>query len=139
MGQSQEQIDADVRRVLAGDVDGDADIIRNYQTCVWQVVGAMLLDLRETEELVQQTFLRGYQRLHQFHLGQPFDVWLKQIARNEVRQHLRSRQRADQRLALYHAHMLNSWDAPDAAATEDRMAEALRDCTGKLPVASARL
>ena len=139
MASSNEDVDAAVQRVLAGDIDAYGEIIRTYQPSVWKVVSAMLLDLRESEDLVQQTFLRAYRHLHQFRRGQPFEAWFKQIARNEVRQHLRSRQRADQRLAVYHAHLLNAWDDPDAAAVEDRMTDALRACSGKLPLASARL
>src|SRR5689334_15538177 len=89
-----ESNDATIQRVLAGEIDAFAEIIRAHQQVVWSVIAAMLVDVAETEELVQRTFVKAYQHLNQFRFGQPFQAWIKQIARNEVRQQLRARRRA---------------------------------------------
>ena len=122
-----------VARVLSGELDAYAELVQAYQQDVWRVVAAMLLDTQRTEDLVQQAFINAYRHLDRFELGRDFGRWLKEIARNLVRQELRTRGRADRRLELYYSHLLSAGGNPEAAAVEDQLAEALAGCEQKLP------
>ena len=133
------ETDSVVQRVLGGDVDGYEAIVRAYQQEVWKVVCAMLFDRQRTEDLVQQTFISAYRHLHRYQRGQDFGVWLKEIARNEVRQELRRQSREDRRLELYQTRVLQTYDAPLAATRQEHLEEALRDCTRNLPPSSAQV
>jgi len=128
-----------IERVLGGDVDAYESIVRAYQQEVWKVVCAMLFDRQRAEDLVQQTFIKAYRHLHRYRLGQDFGVWLKEIARNEVRQELRRQSREDRRLELYRTRALQAFDAPFAPAPQEHLEEALRDCAKSLPPASAQV
>src|ERR1051325_5886905 len=104
------EIDSVVMRVLGGEIDAYEAIVRCYQAEVWKVVAAMLLDMPRTEDLVQQTFINAYQHLHHYQRGRDFGAWLKQIARNQVRQEIRGRAREGHRLERYQNQLLQSYD-----------------------------
>jgi RNA polymerase sigma factor (sigma-70 family) len=128
-----------VARVLSGEIDAYEDIVRSYQQEVWKVVAAMLFNAQRTEDLVQQTFINAYQHLHHYQPGRDFAAWLKEIARNQVRQELRRRAREDRHLVLYQTNLLQTYDAPSATTAEAGLEEALRHCTQNLPPASAQM
>ena len=91
----KQELDDVLTRVLGGHVDAYEAIVRAYQSEVWKVVSAMLFNGQRTEDLVQQTFINAYQHIHRYQLGRDFGIWLKEIARNEVRQELRRRMREE--------------------------------------------
>jgi len=131
------EIESTITKVLGGDVDTYEAIVRTYQQEVWKTVAAMLLNAPKMEDLVQQTFISAYQHLHRYKRGGDFGVWLKEIARNEVRQEIRRRTREDRRLEVYHTYLLQAYDAP--STQEQQFEEALHECTQKLPPSSAKL
>ncbi|MBN1669818.1 MAG: sigma-70 family RNA polymerase sigma factor [Kiritimatiellae bacterium] len=134
--------DADelVRRVLDGDVDAFAAIIRLHQREVWRVVTAMLYDRRRTEDLVQQTFVNAYEHLFQYIPGRDFALWLKQIARNAVRQELRRHAREQNKLQNYWESLRVHWrDEHAAERRQAAVSEALEACRGRLPPNARRL
>lgn len=136
---STTETESTITRVLGGDIDAYEAIVRAYQQEIWKVVAAMLLNAPKTEDLVQQTFIDAYQHLHRYERGRDFGVWLKEIARNQVRQEIRRRTREDHRLEVYHAHLLESYEAPSASPKELQFEEALTECAQKLPPSSAKL
>jgi|ERR1044071_2373671 RNA polymerase sigma-70 factor (ECF subfamily) len=133
------EIESVVGRVLCGEIEAFEQIVRRYQQEVWRVVAAMLLNAQKTEDLVQQSFIKAYQNLHRYQPGRDFGAWLKEIARNEVRQEIRRFTREDRRLELYHAHLVQMYDNPSGSAQQAALEETLVHCTDKLPPASVRL
>jgi len=136
---NKQEIDSAVTRVLGGDIDAYEAVVRAYQHEVWKVVSAMLFNGQRTEDLVQQTFINAYQHLHRYQLGRDFGVWLKEIARNEVRQELRRRMREDRRLEIYQTHALETYDASPDSTANDQLEQALQRCAQQLPAASAEV
>lgn len=133
------EIDGIVDRILAGDLDAYEAIVRGYQREVWRVAAAMLLSREKTEDLVQQTFINAFQHLDRYERGRDLGAWLKEIARNEVRQEIRRRLREDRRLAIYYGHLVQRYDTATTSTREERLEEALASCREKLPPASAKL
>src|SRR5262245_18653062 len=107
---SNTDLDNVVVRVLAGDIDAYEAIVRDYQLEVWKVVAAMLLNAQLTEDLVEQTFISAFQHLHSYERGRDFGAWLKEIARNQVRQEIRRRTREDVRIEHYQVQLLQSYE-----------------------------
>lgn len=133
-------VDQIIDQVMAGDVEAYAEIVRRYQRDVWKVVTAMLHDAKITEDLVQQAFVNAYLHLGQYQPGTDFGIWVKSIARNLVRQELRSRSRETRRLEVYRTYLVDRFkDDDSAAAREDLLADALRKCREKLPEHSAEV
>ena len=52
-----------VRAVLAGDKDAYGALVRAHSTTVFRVAFRIIGNEADAEEIVQETFLRGYQRL----------------------------------------------------------------------------
>jgi RNA polymerase sigma-70 factor (ECF subfamily) len=129
-------VDQLVEQVLAGDVEAYAEIVRLHQREVWTVVAAMLRDVKTTEDLVQQAFVNAYLHLSQYHPGTEFAHWVKSIARNLVRQELRSRSRETRRMEVYRNHLLHRI-TDDDSAKDAGLREALKSCREKLPDHSA--
>ncbi len=128
-----------VLRVLGGEIDAYAELIRQHQGEVWRVVAAMLLDTQQTEDLVQRAFIQAYQQLHRFRPGHDFGPWIKEIARNTVRQEIRSRSRELRRLEQYHNQWLALAESERGNARVDELSGALEKCTDGLPSSSASL
>ncbi len=136
---SNEGIDSIVDRVLGGDVDAYEAIVRAYQQAVWKVVAAMLFNTQRTEDLVQQTFIKAFQQLHRYQRGRDFGAWIKEIARNEVRQELRRCAREGRRLEIYQAQLLQTYEESPQLTPEGGLEEALQQCLHHLPPTSAKL
>lgn len=132
-------MDLTIRRVLAGDTDRYAEIVRAYQKDVTKVVAAMLFDRPESEDLVQQVFITGYERLDQFEQGRDFGPWLKQIARNTVRMHVRRRKTHERHVQLYRDWLSAGYQDDDAFAQQEARLTAMHECLAGLPEKSRRL
>ena len=71
-----------VLRVRRGEVDAYGELVRLYQTSVFNACYRLLGDRLEAEDLTQETFIRAYQRLHTFDLERPFGPWIRRVAAN---------------------------------------------------------
>ncbi|MGH9736074.1 MAG: RNA polymerase sigma factor [Candidatus Acidiferrales bacterium] len=85
-----------VDRVLAGETALYEIIMRRYNQRLYRVIRAMLRDDGETEDVMQDAYVRAYQHLGQFEKRAPFSTWLTRIAVHEALARLRMRGRTDQ-------------------------------------------
>ncbi len=69
-----------VRRTLAGDRDAFEVLVQNYHHHLWRLLNRMTRHTEDTEDLVQETFLRAFRALDRFDLSLPFRPWLVTIA-----------------------------------------------------------
>ena len=81
---AEEWTDEDVvRRVLDGDVVLFALLMRRHNQRIYRAVRSILRDDSETEDVMQETYLRAYEHLAQFEGRARFSTWLTRIAVNE--------------------------------------------------------
>jgi RNA polymerase sigma-70 factor (ECF subfamily) len=139
MAARQTDMDLTVRRVIAGDTDAYAEIVRLYQKDVTKVVAAMLFDRQESEDLVQDVFVKAFEHLDQFQRGRDMGLWLKGIARNTVRMHLRRRKTIHKHLQTYRAWLLRRFEESAPDAYQEDMHRALLECMDDLPEHSRRI
>jgi RNA polymerase sigma-70 factor (ECF subfamily) len=71
-----------VERTRRGEVDAFGDLVGRYQTSVFNVCYRLLGERQEAEDLAQEAFLRGYQRLSTFDADRPFGPWIRKVAAN---------------------------------------------------------
>ena len=71
-----------VEETLRGDESAFAELLGRYRTSVWRTVRRRLGDHSESEDAMQEIFLRAYTSLHRFDAGRPFEHWLMRIATN---------------------------------------------------------
>lgn len=133
------ETDAIVFRVLAGDVDAYGEIVERHQRDVWSIAAAALRDREETAALAQQVFVEAYVHLRRYQPGADFGAWLRGVARNEVREHLRKRSRENRLLQAYASHVGERLvDPASADGVDSAMADALGKCRQELAEPAVR-
>src|SRR6476620_5880511 len=80
-----------VAQVLAGDRDAFRVLVERHSRSIFRVVYRMTGNQQDTEELVQETFLRAYKSLERFELRANFSTWLYRIAVNRTLDFLNAR------------------------------------------------
>jgi RNA polymerase sigma-70 factor (ECF subfamily) len=80
-----------VAQVLAGDRDAFRVLVDRHSRSIFRVVYRMTGNQQDTEELVQETFLRAYKSLERFELRANFSTWLYRIAVNRTLDFLSAR------------------------------------------------
>lgn len=71
-----------VRAVLAGDKEAYGTLVRAYSGTIFRVALRIVGNEADAEEIVQEAFLRGYQRLESYQQRSSFGTWIYRIAVN---------------------------------------------------------
>lgn len=71
-----------VERTRRGETKAYGELVRRYQTSVFNVCLRMFGERRESEDLTQEAFLRAYKRLDTFDENLPFGPWIRRVAAN---------------------------------------------------------
>jgi RNA polymerase sigma-70 factor (ECF subfamily) len=79
-----------VGRVLAGERDAYANLVRAHQAAIYRHVRGMGLDHDTALDLVQDAFVRAYERLAECRDRAHFRAWLYRVARNLCFDHLKN-------------------------------------------------
>ncbi len=86
-----------VERTLAGERDAYRVLVERHSRNVYQLAYRMMGNRQDAEEVVQEAFLRGYQKLKQFAGNANFGTWVYRIAANHAIDLLRQRKTEDSR------------------------------------------
>jgi RNA polymerase sigma-70 factor, ECF subfamily len=89
---TQDETDEDLELVEAcirGDLVAFEELVRRYECKLLRIAQQVTDNLADAEEVVQETFLKAYQKLHQFQRKSRFSTWLIRIALNESLMKLR--------------------------------------------------
>jgi RNA polymerase sigma-70 factor, ECF subfamily len=78
-------------RVLAGDEDAFAVLVRRYEPKLRVYVSGIVSVEEEARDLVQEAFIRAWRHLDQYDKSFRFSTWLFRIAHNVAIDHLRRR------------------------------------------------
>ncbi|MGF7030257.1 RNA polymerase sigma-70 factor (ECF subfamily) [Paenibacillus mucilaginosus] len=89
----EESVDGLLKRVLEGETDAFAVVIRAYQQRIHAYCYWMLGDREESEDAVQEIMFKAYRSLHAYRYDHSFASWLYAIAANHCRSLLRRRHR----------------------------------------------
>jgi RNA polymerase sigma factor (sigma-70 family) len=73
-----------IKRVLAGDKNSFRHLVDKYQNMAYTVAYRILRHHENSEEAVQEAFLKAYQSLSNFRLGAKFSTWLYRITFNSA-------------------------------------------------------
>src|ERR1700752_5267935 len=71
-----------VRAVLAGDKEAYGALVPAHSSTVFRVAFRITGNEADAEEIVQEAFLRGYQRLESYQERSAFGTWIYRIAVN---------------------------------------------------------
>lgn len=84
-----------IDRALTADASAFRCLVERHQRGVHGLVGRMVSDHAEADDLVQETFARAYCALGQFDPRYRFSTWLYRIALNLCRDHRKSAKRRE--------------------------------------------
>jgi RNA polymerase sigma factor (sigma-70 family) len=107
-----------VARALGGDLDAYSVLVAKYTLRAHRA--AFLLGAgEESDDVVQEAFVKAFRHLSRFRVGEPFGPWLLRIVTNETKNLTRSRRRRAA-LALRLPSAQSSGPADEFLAAEQR-------------------
>ena len=80
-----------VEQAKGGDVKAFEKLVRQYDRQVFRIANHITQNREDAEDVVQDAFLKAYQKLDQFQGNSKFYTWLVRIAVNESLMRLRKR------------------------------------------------
>jgi len=119
-----------VERTLAGDRDAYRVLVERHSANVFRLAYRMTGNRPDAEEVVQEAFLRAYQKLGQFAARANFGTWVYRIAANYAIDRMRQRKKEEARKVEPAVHEEGMESDPvtlvqDAAPTPERLAQNL--------------
>lgn len=125
-----------IKRAIEGDETAYKQLMENYRGAIYNLLYKMVHNREETEDLVQEAFMKAFNALPTFNEEYAFSTWLYKIAINNCIDHMRKK-----RLKTYSINKpVQSKDGelgrefPDATTSPDK--ELLSDERSKI-IASA--
>jgi len=82
-----------LRAAQGGDEAAFTELVRRYQRAVYRVAYALTRNASDADDLAQETFVRAYQAIGRFRVGEPLFPWLARIATNQAISLFRRRKR----------------------------------------------
>ena len=80
-----------VERVRGGDVSAYDELVRKYDRQIFRIAQHITQNREDAEDVMQDAFLKAYEKLDQFQGNSKFYTWLVRIAVNESLMRLRKR------------------------------------------------
>jgi RNA polymerase sigma-70 factor, ECF subfamily len=119
-----------VERTLAGDRDAYRVLVERHSHNVFRLAYRMTGNRHDAEEVVQEAFLRGYQKLGQFAARANFGTWVYRIAANYAIDRMRQRQKEESRREARVEHSDGTEIDPlnrvkDVAPTPERLTQSI--------------
>ena len=114
--------DADLVRLCQnGDVAAFEELFHRHQGRVYSVTRRMMNNEEDAEDLVQEIFLKAYQKIDKFKYTSAFSTWLYRLAVNQCIDQLRKRKNSVNAMPLEEAILQVDEDTPeDHALLDDR-------------------
>ena len=124
-----------VQSILAGDKEAFREIVREYAPGVRAFIASSISDPLTVDDLTQETFIATYQSLERVDLEIGLGGWIKSIAKNKLRMHLRSYYRKHEVIQSLHSDIMVQViaDIEDHSEEEKEQIDTLRNCIEKLP------
>ena len=120
-----------VERTLAGDRDAFRALVERHSQSVFRLAYRMTGNQQDAEEVVQEAFLRAYQKLKQFESRANFGTWVYRIAANYSIDRMRQRQKEESRRHTPKPEDQDGMEeeplnrVPDAAPTPERLTQSV--------------
>src|SRR5712691_4214727 len=90
-----------VARARAGDTDAFRVLVERHSRALFRLAFRMTGNEQDSEDVVQESFLRAYKQLGKFDERATFGTWLYRIAMNYSLDLVRARKRRSEQLAPY--------------------------------------
>lgn len=117
-----------VRATIEGDRRAYAALVHRYASRVYAICLAMLHDPDDSQDLAQETLLKGMTGIHTLREGSQFAMWITRIAQNLCRDHWRVRKRRQELLREQSPMLAQGSETPpsDLPSALERLPEKYR-------------
>lgn len=123
-----------VRDVLQGKRESFRVIVDTYRDTVYRIAYSFLRSETDSEEAVQEIFLRVYRSLDRFKIEFRFSPWIIGIAYNYLKStYRRSRKRTDREVVIDDGSLISQYEEPDLKAERSEMMDSVRLAVDSLP------
>jgi RNA polymerase sigma-70 factor (ECF subfamily) len=140
----QRDIDAQlVERVQAGEQRAFELLVSKYERRVLRLIGRLIRDPAEAEDVAQEAFIKAYRAIPQFRGESAFYTWLYRIAVNTAKNHLATQKRRPRPVGDFHSDedgesfnpedVVEDINTPDALLHSRQVAEAVNAAIEALP------
>ena len=82
-----------VERFKGGDRAAFEELVRKYQKEIYFLAYRMVLNKEDAADVVQETFVQIFRKIHQFRSASTFKTWLYRVAINQCKNFLRTLKR----------------------------------------------
>jgi RNA polymerase sigma-70 factor (ECF subfamily) len=80
-----------IQRAIAGDETAYSELLESYRGAIYNLLFKMVRNREETEDLVQEAFMKAFKALPSFNEEYAFSTWLYKIAINNCIDHMRKK------------------------------------------------
>ena len=120
---------------LQAEYQAFGELVRRYQTSVFNVCYRIMGERLEAEDMTQETFLRAHERLSTYDPDRPFGPWIRRVGANLCLNTIKRRQLTmlplDEELE---GSTTKVDERPEVARVYAERSEAIRDAILELPV-----
>jgi len=88
---SQSQISELIKQAIDGDENAYKNLLDSYRGAIFNLLYKMVRNREETEDLVQEAFIKAFKALPSFNEDYAFSTWLYKIAINNCIDHMRKK------------------------------------------------
>jgi len=121
-----------IARVLDGDTEQFAHLVRRYQHALYRHAVSMVMDHEAAADMVQDAFVRAYTNLKECRDRARFRAWLFQTLRNRCLDYLKEPRRRNVRLDDA-GPLLDTADGPGALAERNELRSDIKRALAELP------
>lgn len=131
-----------VERAQAGDKKAFGLLVEKYHRKLGRLLGRMIRDQAEVEDVVQESFIKAYRALHNFRGDSAFYTWLYRIGINTAKNYLVSQGRRPQVLQeveiddvenFEDGSEMRTMETPETAMMTKEIAQTVNDTVASLP------
>ena len=125
-----------ITRVLDGDKDYFAELVRRYKNLVYSVVMRMLHNRDEADDLAQEIFIKAYINLDKYYPDYKFSTWIIRISTNHVIDYRRKNHNETQTIEdidYSGIHGLAAETSPETEYLKKELKQTLDKLVGSLP------
>jgi len=106
------------------------ELVTRYQTGVFNICYRILHERSEAEDLAQESFIRGYDRIQTFDIEREFGPWIRRVAANLCLNHLKSQKVTTE---LDDERDADSAQLPETVQEVKERSEQIRQALASLP------
>ena len=140
---SRQEVDLElVKSAQTGDTAAFESLMKRYRTRLIRYLSPMVRDTRDTEDVVQETFIKVFMALHNFRGESSFSTWLFRIGINTAKRSLTRRGRRIPQLnepategagSQQHSDADTDFETPEAAMESKQIMDIFNATLAELP------